>query len=303
MENYEFCDGDGATEVCLIACNVCGQLECAGPNGNGDPDPIDSTGATCEELVSYYQETCENLVAGNSGWFWPPQAACGTYCGVCFTDCDAGDIVALAGGALGSCPLEGLLEHGGRCSTTCPSDAGRLPFGCDNGTVTSASECCAIGTMWDGVHGSSCTPCVAGTYDDDSDSSTSCTPCVAGTYSDVAGATECVLVCLVRQHVKRAKRDKLQTLRAHAQLVASLAVRERVPTLTTLRVSHARARSTASLVNAKSALHRTSSMRIVEHVPHVHLANNRAMIEQRACRAVEIRWRPLVFVKDAQAAR
>ena len=63
---------------------------------------------------------------------------------------------------------------------------------------------------------------------------------------------------LARQRVQHAKRDKLQTLRARAQLVVSLVVRERVPTMTTPRVSHARAHSTASRVNAKIVRSRMS---------------------------------------------
>ena len=63
---------------------------------------------------------------------------------------------------------------------------------------------------------------------------------------------------LARQHVKHAKVDKLRTPRARAQLAASLVVRERDPTLTTPHASHARARSTASRVNAKIVLSRMS---------------------------------------------
>ena len=69
------------------------------------------------------------------------------------------------------------------------------------------------------------------------------------------------------------------------------------------RVSHALARTIALLVNAKSALHRTSSTRIAERALYVRLVNNRMRIEQRACRALETQWRLLAFVKGAQVAR
>eukprot|EP01046_Picozoa_sp_COSAG06_P050461 COSAG06_NODE_7997_length_2307_cov_2.380435_1_plen_458_part_10 len=175
--------------------------QCAYAQEQPDGDPLiwdGSSHVTCDVFVEAIPAWA--LVDGDYEWYWIDSCdqlvgdlgICGY---ACSEDCDAADVVAPAGGALGSCPLEGLFEHGGRCSTTCPGGASRLPFGCDGGTVNSAAGCCAVGTSWDGAHDSSCTPCAAGTYDDDVDPSTTCAPCAAGTYSDVAGATECVLVC------------------------------------------------------------------------------------------------------------
>jgi hypothetical protein len=108
------------------------------------------------------------------------------------------DVAAPAGGTLGDCSADGVLDHGSTCLATCSGSSEVQPMSCWNGTLASSSNCCEPGMMWDGEVGSACVSCVAGRYDHDSSPHTSCTGCEAGFYSGGVGATSCS-VCPIGQ--------------------------------------------------------------------------------------------------------
>jgi hypothetical protein len=93
---------------------------CAGPNGNGDPDPLERRGASCAFLVEFESIGCVELVKGHD-------EICGTYCGVCN---DISDTLA--------------IESGASCDLTCDigytlSDQPK----CTAGTLSSTTAVCS----------------------------------------------------------------------------------------------------------------------------------------------------------------
>ena len=61
----------------------CGLLACAGPNGNGDPDPEAAYGVTCQDILDMGY-TCEDVVGSLGDGQVSP--LCGTHCGACGPD-------------------------------------------------------------------------------------------------------------------------------------------------------------------------------------------------------------------------
>jgi hypothetical protein len=97
--------------------------------------------------------------------------------------------VAPAGGSLGTCALNGELEHGECCTATCAGVADVLPMSCSDGILAFPLDCCpkSNGVGWNGEHEGVCELCPLGTSDADLDPGTPCVACAAGRFTDATG--------------------------------------------------------------------------------------------------------------------
>eukprot|EP01047_Picozoa_sp_COSAG01_P051930 COSAG01_NODE_5407_length_4281_cov_1.613196_6_plen_559_part_01 len=63
----------------------------------------------------------------------------------------------------GTCGL--MLKSASTCVASCTS-RGSMPVHCSQGKVSVPANCCSVGEEWDGRHGSQCSRCLPGTYND-----------------------------------------------------------------------------------------------------------------------------------------